>query len=60
MELLVAQNRVLGSTLVLVTRDAALAAHADRTVTVRAGTSRANRSRARSRLARVVYPISDL
>jgi putative ABC transport system ATP-binding protein len=36
-ELLVALNRNLGSTLVLVTHDAALAAHADRIVTLRDG-----------------------
>jgi putative ABC transport system ATP-binding protein len=36
-ELLVAMNRRLGSTLVLVTHDAALAAHADRVVTLRDG-----------------------
>jgi putative ABC transport system ATP-binding protein len=36
-ELLVALNRNLGSTLVLVTHDAALAAHADRVVTLRDG-----------------------
>jgi putative ABC transport system ATP-binding protein len=36
-ELLVAVNRRLGSTLVLVTHDAALAAHADRVVTLRDG-----------------------
>ncbi|HEX9748578.1 MAG TPA: ABC transporter ATP-binding protein [Methylomirabilota bacterium] len=36
-ELLVGMNRRLGSTLVLVTHDAALAAHADRVVTLRDG-----------------------
>jgi putative ABC transport system ATP-binding protein len=36
-ELLVALNRDLGSTLVLVTHDPALAAHADRTITLRDG-----------------------
>ena len=36
-ELLVAQNRTLGSTLVMVTHDAALASHADRIVTLRDG-----------------------
>jgi len=36
-ELLVGANRRLGSTLVLVTHDAALAAHADRVVTLRDG-----------------------
>ena len=36
-ELLVSLNRTLGSTLVLVTHDAALAAHADRVVTLRDG-----------------------
>src|SRR5262252_2799535 len=36
-ELLVALNRNLGSTLVLVTHDAALAAHADRVITLRDG-----------------------
>ena len=36
-DLLLALNRSLGSTLVLVTHDAALAAHADRTVTLRDG-----------------------
>ncbi len=36
-DLLVAQNRSLGSTLVMVTHDAALASHADRVVTLRDG-----------------------
>ncbi len=36
-ELLVEQNRSLGSTLVLVTHDPSLAAHADRTITLRDG-----------------------
>jgi putative ABC transport system ATP-binding protein len=36
-DLLVGVNRRLGSTLVLVTHDAALAAHADRIVTLRDG-----------------------
>src|SRR5262249_57165877 len=36
-ELLVSLNRTLGSTLVLVTHDAALATHADRIVTLRDG-----------------------
>ena len=36
-DLLVGMNRRLGSTLVLVTHDAALAAHADRVVTLRDG-----------------------
>ena len=36
-DLLLALNRSLGSTLVLVTHDAALAGHADRTITLRDG-----------------------
>jgi len=36
-DLLVGANRRLGSTLVLVTHDAALAAHADRVITLRDG-----------------------